>query len=305
MATIEALIKDLPKFSTTAASATPSATDSASTGSTTTTYSPTVTPPSAAGNPNIWGSDHRADGTVFIAVGSIVAAIVFGMLVWSLVTSHLSRRIAKKTLIRDDYAGHSRGSTGFYDNGDDKEFFAALKSSDDETIDDKAKGSKLGLLNDGSNLRGSNSWDSLPEYGPEYSNYAAQERLNPIQDNFPRYNRNSLFISPTMEVAHQQSQKSRLDKVYHHSSLSATSLLSSDKNTPVLSSDLHRPERAASPERKEKKTPGTYHKRNKSSLGLNPVDSGGAVKERKPRDGPKRKTPSMYLNDMLQGEDMV
>lgn len=297
---MDALVKALPKFTTSATSETATATDQSTVSSSTISYTPTVTPPSPAGNPNIWDSDHRPNGTVFIAVGSIVAAIFLGMLLWSVITSHLSRRIAKKTMMGDRYEGHSRESSGFYDNGDDKEFLAAFKGSDDQ----KTKRSEFSLPKTESNLNGSTSWDSLPEYVPEFP----QERLNLIQDSFPRYNRNSLFISPTIQVAQQQGHRSRMDKPSHHSSLSNTSLLSSDKTTPALSHELHKPERAASPERKEKKTPGGYHKRNKSSLGLNSADSSGslAVNERKPRDGPKRKAPSMYLDDILKGEeDMV
>lgn len=307
MSELNAVNKALPQYTTTASSETTSATDLSTAGSSTTSLqTPTVTPPSPEGNPNIWNHDHRANGTVFIAVGAVVGAIFVAMLLWTVISSHLSRRIAKKTLLEDSFVGQRRASTGDYDDGDDKMFLAALGGSDEEKVDEKTGKNRLSLFMGGSNLKGSSSWDSLPEYVPELSNYAPQERLNLLQD-YPRYNRNSLFISPTLEVAQQQGHRSRIEKSYHQSSLSTGSVVSSDKSTPLLINDLHRPERAASPERKEKKTPGGYHKRNNSSLAVSTVESNsnsGGSSERKPRD--KKKTPSMYLDDMLKGgEDSI
>lgn len=301
------VVKALPKFTTSSSSATGTATDSETISSSTSSYSATVTPPSAARNPNIWNPHHKPDGTVFIAVGSIVGAMFLGMILWSMITSHLSRRTAKRSLREDKYRGHDRNGSGFYDNGEDKEMLGTLYSSDYGEMEEKRKKSRLNLLSGVSRLRDSSSSETLPAFDPEWLEPTAQETFNPIQDTFTRYNRNSLFISPTIEVAQKQNllqgQRSRLEKPYNHSSVSASSLSSSDENVLTLSHPLNKPERAASPERKEKKVPVGYHKRNKSSLGLTPVSSSQAsnndANDRRPRGSHKKQTPSMYLEDIL------
>ncbi|QLQ78960.1 hypothetical protein HG537_0B03070 [Torulaspora globosa] len=294
MSVIEGIVKALPELTTTLSSAS----SSASSTSTSTQYSVTVTPPSAAGNPNVWHNG-KPDGTVFIAVGSIVGAIFLGMLLWSVITSYLSRRIAKKSLREDQYRRHNRTGSGFYDS-DDKELISGNYGETGE----KVRRSRLSLLGNGSKLRESNSSESVPGYEPEWLDPVGQETFNPIQDTFTKYNRNSLFISPTIEVAQKPNllpgQRNRLlEKPYHQSSLSATSLLSSDE----INSTLNKPERAASPERKGKKGVSGHHKRNKSSIGLTPANSSSSsndnTNDRRPRGGHQKQTPSMYLEDMM------
>lgn len=305
MSVIEGVVKALPELTTTSTSASASATETAST---TTQYSVSVTPPSAARNPNVWRT-HKPDGTVFIAVGSIVGAMFLGMLLWSVITSHLSRRIAKKSLREDQYRRHNRAGSAFYD--DDKELTPGHYSSEHGETAEKVRRSRLSLLGNGSRLRESNSSELVPGYEPEWVEPVTQEIFNPIQDPFTRYNRNSLFISPTIEVAQKPNllpgQRSRLlEKPYHQSSLSATSLLSSDE----INSTLNKPERAASPERKSKKGVSGHHKRNKSSIGLTPANSSSSssndnTNDRRPRGGHQKQTPSMYLEDMLNVNDAV
>ncbi|QLL31446.1 hypothetical protein HG536_0B03090 [Torulaspora globosa] len=305
MSEIEGVVKALPELTTTSTSASASASATGSeTASTTTQYSVTVTPPSAAGNPNVW-HNHKPDGTVFIVVGSIVGATILGMILWSVITSHLSRRNAKKSFREDQYRRHNRGGSALYDSGDDKELTPGLYGSEYGETGEKSRRSRLSLLGNGSRLRESNSSESVPGYEPEWLEPVGQETFNPIQDPFTRYNRNSLFISPTIEVAQKPnllpSQRSRLlEKPYHQSSLSATSLLSSDE----INSTLNKPERAASPERKGKKGVSGHHKRNKSSIGLTPANSSSSssndnTNDRRPRGGHHKQTPSMYLEDML------
>lgn len=305
MSTTDAVVKALPKLVTTTRSVS-SVTSSATTS--TTSYSAIVTPPSAAGNPNIWNPNHKPNGTVFIAVGSIAGAIFVAVMLWFAIAGHLSRRIARKTLMEEQYKTYSHAGSGFYDDGDEKEFLASLNGVNHEN-EKRSRKSRLSFLGGGSGLKGFNSWDSLPEYQPELGDGTMQESFNPIQD-FPRYyNRNSLFISPTIEVAQQQQQGHRsrtMGRPYHQSSLSATSLLSSDDSNPLLTNELHKPERAASPERKEKKSPGGYHKRNKSSLGLTPISStpgSGNVVGRNTKGQHRKQAPSMYLEDLLKEND--
>lgn len=301
MSQIEALVKALPKLTTTASSESASATGT-ETVSSTTQYSATVTPPSADGNPNVWHSNSMPDGTVFIAVGSVVGAILLGMMLWAVITGHLSRRTAKKTLNEAQYSRFTQFGSEVFNNGDDKEFSAAFYTPEYGEIKEMNKKYRRS----GSKVRDSNS--SETDIEAEWSEPAAQEAFNAIQDPYTRYNRNSLFISPTIEVVQKSSQLQGQrnlgpDRPYHQSSLSATSLLSSMDNPDLSIGALNRPERAASPERKDKKVVAGYHTRNKSSLGLTPVSSNTAsgdnrANERRPR-GSHKKTPSMFLEDML------
>lgn len=316
MSTITALAKNLPQLST--ASITTSISPSASSSSTSTTsYTATVTPPSAVDNPNIWNPNHKPDGTIFIAVGSIAAAVFVAIILWWVIVSYLSRRTAKRAFyenLEEQYPHSQLCGNGTYDDDDSKELFTSFRGNKDES-DEKTRKSRVSLLG-GSKLRDSNSWDSLPEMQTDWDETTHPERLNAIQDSFPRhYNRNSLFISPTIEVVQQQQEDHRsrmMEKNLHNYDFSATSVVSVDDSNVGI--NLHKPERAASPERKQKKTPGAgYHNRNKSSLGLIPVisDHGSAPcmnndcssSNIKKANGHKKQTPSMYLNEMLGGTD--
>lgn len=317
MSRITALVKDLPQLSTTSVSSSAPSTS-------TTSYTATVTPPSAADNPNIWNPDHKPDGTIFIAVGSIAGAVFVAIMLWWIVASYLSRKTAKHAFyenLEEQYGNHPHSQlcgNGIYDNDESKELFTSFRGNKNDN-DEKTRKSRISLLG-GSKLRDSNSWDSLPEMQPDWDGATHPERFNAIQDTIPRhYNRNSLFISPTIEVVQQRQEDHRsrmMEKSLHNNDLSATSLVSADNSNVDMNISLHKPERAASPERKQKKTPGGgYHKRNKSSLGLIPVisDHGSAScmnvdsssTTTKKHNGHKKQTPSMYLNEMLEGTDIA
>lgn len=307
--------RDLPKLSTSTAATTPTVSSSSkSKSSTSTSYTATVTPPSAAGNPNIWNPNHRPDGTIFIAVGSIVGAIIAAAFLWWIVTSYISRRTARKAF-RGNLEGQFRShivSPLEYDHDDDKEMFLSMKNISGSS-DDLANRSKVNLLSTGgkskSDLRDSTSWDSLPEFQPNLDIRNPLEKTSAIEDNFPNhYKRNSLFVSPTIEVLQQQhgSRAKLREQEAHSKTLSSSSMTAS-------SDDLNKPERAASPERKPKKTPvNTYHKRNNSSIVLSQgspsKDSAGHGKPdftSNQTKGHRKKTPSMYLEDMLGGKESL
>lgn len=282
--------------STTASTA--SQTSSASAAS----YSPVVTPPSADGNPNVWKSNNVPEGTVYIAVGSTAGAIFAVILIWYVISRYLSRRAAKESTYENRAqlnAGNWGHSTpgGVYGKGDEKELYQSLMDHS-ERNDLKPKKSLIGLLGgttDG--LRASSSFDTSPE--PDVDDELIegyQERFNPVQDFVPNhFPRNSLFISPTLEVVQQQQQsKNAQGRLNHFHNLSVSSLPSTSES----SKNLDRPERAASPERKPKAY-GRYHQRNKSSLGVSEHSKSGSESE------PNKQAPSQFLNNLLEGDGSI
>lgn len=309
--------RDLPRLSTSRATSAATSAVSSST-RTSSSYTATVTPPSPSGNPNIFHSDSRPDGTVFIAVGSIVGVIIAALFLWWIITNVISRRIARKALyggLESQSKGH--GSSPLeYSYGDDKDMFLPLRGLPD-AYEERASRSKSRLFvngggSDKSNLRDSTSWDSLPEFQPDAHDLNPVEKVNAIQDNvFNHYKRNSLFVSPVMEVLQQQQQQQTNRSRATESENDSKTCLSSSLTPP--SGELNRPERAASPERKLKKTPGNdYHKRNGSTLGITPVDSSvsqsniaSSDSSTNKKNGHRKQVPSMYLEDMLEGNDKL
>ncbi|AGO11539.1 AaceriADL251Cp [[Ashbya] aceris (nom. inval.)] len=70
---------------------------------------PFVTPPSAENNPNVWKSS-QPPGAVFIFVGAVAAGVFLVLIIWYLVTEHISRRETRKShyegveeLFKDEY----------------------------------------------------------------------------------------------------------------------------------------------------------------------------------------------------------
>lgn len=261
----------------------PTLTTTATTSSFTT---PTITPPSARGNPNVWTSN-KPSGTVFIAVGSVAGCIFMAILFWYFITAYISRRNTKRMQydsIEKQFHSHVDGSYPTVSSP-----FDSTSTDYDDIMDEKPSGlshkksyshSMIRLLgpNDSSNssppLSGLNNGSSpaLP-----------QERFSAITDNALQ-NRKSLFISPTVEVMNQQ----RKSALFHNVNNSVSSIVSSDLD----SADLNKPERSVPSERAKKS-----HNRPRSSLG-NVVTSAPVRKT----NGHTRQTPSMYLESMLEDD---
>ncbi|CCF60182.1 hypothetical protein KAFR_0J01150 [Kazachstania africana CBS 2517] len=260
-------------FTTTSGNSTVLMTQSSSTISSVT---PTITPPSAEGNPHIFRTSDR-DGTVFIAVGACAAMIFLAILIWWSIVTYISHRNTKRAYydtmeknydVTTNNPFYDIPITNSSDNGDD---------ADEKLVaNNNRRGSKIALF--GANAQKSSrreSWDSIPNASAVDLLMGATETkdqqfgFNSIQDNIPTYyNRNSLFISPTFEVSKQKTPQkpfqspSKFGKLADASqgNQSTISLVSTDSKP-----GYHRPERAASPERKSK-VRETYHRRNQSSL---------------------------------------
>lgn len=276
-----------------------------------TSYSAVVTPPSPEGNPNVWRSHHLPDGLIYIIVGGAAAAIFVFILLWYAVSRYMSRRAAQKTMYEtNNIQWRETPSSALYDHGDEKELYQSLMDHADKN-DFKPKKSLIGLLGGGSRLGLSTSHDTIADADVEDDliGGAYQERFNPVQDFVPNhFPRSSLFISPTMEVLQQNQQSKSLGRSNHFQNLSVTSLPSASESSSNL---LDKPERTASPERKPKAY-NRYNQRNRSSVGVSEYvqphshsHSKSASSFEIPNGNNKKHgtTPSMFLNDLLEGKD--
>lgn len=256
---------------------------------------PTIIPPSAANNPYIWHSPD-VNGTVFIAVGAIIGAVFLIRLIWWSFSSYKSHRLAKQSMyseIDNSFRGHNHQTTlnkrSIYqvDEGLNGTFVSTNRLMNVDN-NNNCRDSRVSILDNN---------ESFNMYGMDYSDEENEHvGFNPIQDNIPSYhNRQSLFISPTREVVEQQhKRKSRM--LNNVGSNPFVTMI------PPGSNNYIRPERSASPERRNK-SPIRQHHKNNSSLNLAHLDfkdnlnnSNLDLTEIK---NSKKQTPSTLLNDML------
>ena len=217
-------------------------------------------------------------------MGAVIGAIFISILIWWLVSSYLSRRFTMTNSYANDsknlYRGHHKHSS-------------SLQSNPFDINDEKS------YMQD--------DWDSMSQL--ESSQYEdAASPFNPIQDPFTD-SRRSLFISPTLQVSqyeksHSRHQSKDTNIFIDDPSLYVGTYLEEEEEERKL--NLNRPQRAASPERKEKKINSMegYHKRNQSSLGLIPVAS-ATSNTSSPKKAHKRQAPSMFLDDVLNGREII
>ncbi|AJT23762.1 BHH_G0046140.mRNA.1.CDS.1 [Saccharomyces cerevisiae] len=272
--------KSLPSLTSSAFSTSSGATSSSS------LIVASITPPSTAGNPFILNAADKPNGTVYIAVGAVIGAIFISILIWWLVSSYLSRRFTMTNSYANDsknlYRGHHKHSS-------------SIQSNPFDINDEKS------YMQD--------DWDSMSQL--ESSQYEdAASPFNPIQDPFTD-NRRSLFISPTLQVSqyeksHSRHQSKDTNIFIDDPSLYVGTYLEEEEEEEERKLNLNRPQRAASPERKEKKINSMegYHKRNQSSLGLIPVAS-ATSNTSSPKKAHKRQAPSMFLDDVLNGREII
>ncbi|KAL3230110.1 Pheromone-regulated membrane protein 5 [Nakaseomyces bracarensis] len=314
--------------STTGSSTTDSITSSSSTASSITSSSsslssitPTasISPPSGDDNPYIFRT-HALSGTVFIAVGAVAGFIFMMIFLWWAISSYLSYKRTKRDYIESMGAenkfhrghGHhpsifSNASSDIYSyGGEDEKLGLSRSSTSNNQAYQKIKKSKVGLFgNDVMKTPTRNdSWESLTDaYTVLGHEDKSVQRFNPVQDEI-QYNRRSLFISPTVEVMNMQQLKNDSNTNIFMTPRKPPNPFYESNNTPSVQ-ELSRPEDVAmSPERTHRKTPSKdkYHRRNKSSLSMSPTRSPTRSPNRSPTKTPirnHRKTPSMYLEDLL------
>ncbi|CAL9727818.1 hypothetical protein MOUN0_B01112 [Monosporozyma unispora] len=235
--------------------------------STSTVYVPEIVPPSPHNNPFIYHASNVPDGTVFIAVGAIVGAIFLGIFIWWCVTTFVSYRNTKNAtdlLTQHNYSYVVEKQPLNKSNNNNRiisDSSSMGKSTSDEyELEEKYLHPSLDNAND-------------LEFGIN-----GVEQFNIIQhDNTNNY-RNSLFISPTLQMQ-QQSNNNPYMTPRHNSMVS-----------------LDKPALTASPERKKKSK--AKHKRNQSSLGLLSASPSKSAIDLSTTKG-HRKSASVYLDNML------
>ncbi|KAG0667860.1 hypothetical protein C6P45_005274 [Maudiozyma exigua] len=282
--------------------------------STSAEVTPTITPPSPEGNPHILQMvDIPPRGTVFIAVGACVGAIFVAILIWWAISTYISHRNTKhngQNIYNDNgnviNSGSYDGRFGHRQQNSLVSQFTSSTYSDNnssnfEKDEEKVNSSeRISTTRSLFNLtRNTTREPFLDDISFDY-NEPEQETFNVIQNDSFMYNNNrsSLFISPTLEVSQQQQARNGTlidtSNIYNGDDFS---MMSTD--SLVIDNDINKPRRAASPERKKKVREDIhYHMRNKSSLGLGANDSlpSSPTKNNSQRH---KKTPSMFLDDML------
>lgn len=277
---------------------------------------PTITPPSPDGNPHIMQLvDLPPRGTVFIAVGACVGAIFLAIIIWwaiSIYISHQNTKHSGQNVYNDN--GNIINSSSYngrfghrHQNSLISQFTSSTysdnNSSNFEKDDEKVSSSeRVSTRRSLFNLTRSNTREpfSDDDISIDY-NEPEQETFNVIQNDAFMYNNNrsSLFISPTLEVTQQQQVRNNrsndTSNIYNGDEFS---MMSTD--SLVIDNNMDKPKRAASPERKKKiREDIHYHMRNKSSLGLGANDSLPPSPSKNNNNQRHKKTPSMFLDDML------
>lgn len=296
---------------------------------------PTIVPPSADNNPYILGKSKHPDGTVFIAVGTLVGFIFLALLVRWVTLSVLSRRNAKRSSYEptDRDFVYQQGSTN-YENPfllDEEKL-----SYDGGLLDEKLRKSQLNITGSHHHFNSitSKSIDSenqeecreyhqggyITDDDDNFMGAVDHARFNPIQDHIPSYynNRKSLFISPTLELKQNLDPNplSNLNDPFRDGrNVSRISIATYNTVDDDVDDLLLRPERSASPERKPRQSPirEGYHKRNKSSLGMianvGPSSLNVNIPENLDFTPTKKKgrkmAPSVYLEDILGGDETL
>ncbi|SCU88440.1 LADA_0E10154g1_1 [Lachancea dasiensis] len=273
----------LPALTTASSSGASTASATGDTSTSTSSYAvPTITPPSAKGNPHIWTSD-KPSGTVFIAVGSVVGSILLAIVLMYLVSAYISRRHTEKQrydVIDSEFQSYMNSHSGGMFDHEKFQFGVGKKRS-----------SRMSPTRSTIRLLDAQEPSEQPlALSPHASNTSIpQELYSSLQDQNAALNRKSLFISPTVEIVNQQRKA-----VLQNGNNSSPSLISEP------GSDLSKPERAASPERR--KAPQTRHKSNLSSSVVSAKSSSNSPENIQLQDSAiqRAKVPSQYLEELLE-----
>lgn len=252
---------------------------------TSTVYVLEITPPAARDNPFIYHTGNMPDGTVFIAVGAIVGLIFIAILIWWCITTFISYRNTKEAnalLNQHTYYNLEKAPLNDHpfnndNNSNNNNRIVSDSSSMGKSNTDSYEFEEKYLHRDMAFDNGENDF----EFGlrPEHQPFSIiQPDINSNSNN-NMYFRQSLFISPTLQMA-QRSQD----------------IYQTPRRNSAIS--LDRPELTASPERKKKAR--SKHKRNQSSLGLLSASPSKSQLDLSTKAN-HRKSASVYLNDMLSG----
>lgn len=248
-------------------------------GSTYTT--PSIVVPISGNNPFII-RENNPTGTVFIAVGAIVGAILLGFTLYHLIVSVTASRMAKKTLAMDKKIYekyHHNNSTAYGFTG------GVTPTSTTFNFGHENHGSisKLPLMNPSKvfsgNFNGSQQGDNSTIYASETNGAATDKR-----------DLTKMFISPTAEVMqHKRVRTSQYNPIFSNASLAGST---ANLNNPG--------------NRHSQLVPSLYMnmEANNSEDGLkegseHPAYSINSSQQNTPGRNNRRALPSMYLEDLI------
>ena len=246
---------------------------------------PSVTVPPNSGNPFIIRQSNPA-GTVFIAVGAIVGAILLGFILYHLIVSLTASRLAKRTSADDKklyekYQHNNNNAYGF--SG-----MTPQSTLNNFTTEYGGSVSKLPLLNKSfGNINGSQVGDNSTIYQSEVGAAVTS-----------KHDLTKMFVSPTAEVMQHKGVRSS----HYNPSLSNLSFGGSTSN-------LVNPSPATN--RHSQVVPNLYINQevNNSDYSLSQQGSMAASSQQQSQQqqqlstpSNRRTLPSMYLEDLIDKE---
>ncbi|CCH43566.1 hypothetical protein BN7_3118 [Wickerhamomyces ciferrii] len=262
---------DLPSVTTKAGSSSKSSSKSTglptlSTSSSSQISTPTITPPSADDNPNIWKSSVPS-GTVFIAVGAIAGFIFLSFMTLIFIKKLMAKKYAKKTLFIDNESSSSFGGSGSekYSNNNNNGGFYNTQQNQSAV--------KIPLLYDQTKI---GSVDNIPD-----TSMTNEQNLFSTLDT-EQNKRKSMFISPTAEVMNYN-KNSRFLGANQGGPAPSISYSHTRENSSIIGS-----------------LPDLRHTRQNS---YDPSETSSSTPNRSPHRGAnraQRTIPSAYLESMFE-----
>lgn len=229
---------------------------------------PSVGVPTGVDNPYIYQST-KPLGTVFIAVGSVVAFILLGFVVFHLIKSITASSTAKKNLYYEKLAHgqYAKNNTNAYGNkGSDNSIFNNTEYNGAVT--------KLPLL--------SSSRQSMLGFNPDMSSTSYSD-LAPLS----KHDTTKMFVSPTKEMTYAR-HGGALAVTGSMSNLAMSSNNGSEVNTSPMASKRH------------SQVIPSFYIDDRFSNAESSVDRRDVSPLQARPGGEKRMTtPSMYLDDLL------
>ncbi|CCF60224.1 hypothetical protein KAFR_0J01590 [Kazachstania africana CBS 2517] len=248
---------------------------------------PTITPPSASRNPHVMQLSHMSQGTLYIAVGTVIGFIMLASIIGWLFTGWLSRR-HKLLYAEQNYYDYING------NGNNSPNLSY--SSSNEDFDNEK------LLNEKMEAHSGNNADSTIENCKEMRNTDVIKSTDTLH---LKNSRNSMFISPTVYIMSEHSRKLSKGTCSDRQS-KALSTCSIQSFQDIM--QLQRPEqpmliekpKRASRLRFSVSSDDGYVDSTKINSSLMPSASNLNVQRDITKKAKRKSTPSMYLDDLLE-----
>ena len=252
---------------------------------------PSISVPPNSNNPFII-RQHNPSGTVFIAVGAIVGAILLGFILYHLIVSCTASRVAKKTstndrILYEKYESNNNNAYG-YSNMTPT---STLNNFEYKSHHHGSSISKLPLLN--------RSFANLPGGGSQVGDNSTIYQSD-VAAPASKHDLTKMFISPTAEVMQHKKTKSYNPSLTNlslggsatnlaspspatnrHSQLVPSLYINNEMNNSDYSVAQHNPS-----------IPPSLHEESQSQ-------SQGSDDQNSKVQSPRKPIPSMYLEDLM------